>query len=320
MKSKFIAAIVVAMAHLLATAQTADSSPVKFVIPYAAGGNVDSTARIIAPGMSKALGRPVIIENKPGAGGLIAGEYVARAKADGLTLLLTSNGPILHSPIIYGRPVYDWKKDFIPVGPVTLTPMVLLASTSSRFATLADVLGAAKRSPGEVSFATPGSGSTNHLVGLLLEKEANVRFNFIQYKGTAPAMADLLGGHAQLGIDQLAPAIPQLNKGTLQGIAVTSAERLPAMPNVPTFKELGIPRLQASSFVGVFAPAGTSAETVASLAAALAKVLADKQIAARFEQLGATVHQQSSTQFAAFLHDEDATWLPLIKNASIKAE
>ncbi|MDP3619763.1 MAG: tripartite tricarboxylate transporter substrate binding protein [Ramlibacter sp.] len=309
---------------LLATAacfaQAPASEPLRLVLPYSAGGNVDSTARLIAPGLSKALGRSVVIENKTGAGGLIAGEHVAKSKPDGLTMFVTSNGPILHSPLIYGRPVYDWRKDFVPVGSISLTPMVLLSTPDAAITNIRELVTAAKAKPGGLTMAAPGSGSTNHLMALLLEKETGVRFNVVQYKGMAPATTDLLGGHVQLTFDQIAPALPHATKGTLRPVAVTSPTRLSVLPNVPTFRELGLPQLEASSFVGMFAPAGTPPATLATLSAALAKVLAEPETASRLQQLGASVSVQAPGEFSAFLRREDDKWIPLIKSAAIKAE
>ena len=301
-----------------AMAQPMADKPVRLVVPYAAGGNVDSAARAIAPGLSRVLRQPVVVENKPGAGGMLAGESVAKSVADGTTLFISSNGPVLHSPLIYDRAAYDWRRDFAPVGSVSFTPMVLLAASSLTARTVPEMLEQARQRPGQLGLATPGAGSTNHLAAERLQMEQGVRFNMVHYKGTAPAMTDLLGGHVQLSFDQVSAALQHIRAGKVQALAVTTARRLPQLPDVPTFAEAGIQNFDVATFVGIFAPAATPKETVAQLNAALAQVLADPPVAEKFEAMGAQARASTPEDFLRYLQREDATWIPVIQKAAIK--
>jgi tripartite-type tricarboxylate transporter receptor subunit TctC len=297
---------------------TPSERPLRLVVPYAPGGNVDITARTIAPGLSQILGQPVVVENKPGAGGLLAGEAVARSTPDGLTLFISSNGPVLHSPLIYDRPVYDWRKDFAPVGSVSFTPMVLLATADFKANTLPEMLSLARLQPAKLTIATPGAGSTNHLAAELLQMEQGVTLTTIHYKGTAPAMADLLGGHVQLSFDQISAALPLIRNGKVKALAVTTSNRLPQLPGTPTFEEAGIKNFQVSTFVGLFAPAATPRETVTRLNSALTQVLTNKAVIEKFDTMGAQAQGMPPKSFTSYLEEEDSKWIPVIKKSGIK--
>lgn len=301
-----------------AIAQPASDKIVRLVVPYAAGGNVDSTARAIAPGLSQILRQPVVVENKPGAGGMVAGESVVKSVPDGNTLFVGSNGPVLHSPLIYGRAAYDWRRDFAPIGSVSFTPMVLLAAASLPAKTLPEMLQLARQRPGQLGLSTGGAGSTNHLVAELLQMEQGVRFNMVHYKGTAQGMTDLLGGHVQLSFDQVSSALPQIRSGKVHALAVTTAKRLPQLLDVPTFAEAGIQNFDVATFVGIFAPANTPKERVTRLNAALTQVLADPQVVEKFEAMGAQAGASTPENFLRYLQREDAIWIPVIQKAGIK--
>ena len=307
-----LAASLLSCSTLFASVSAQTAQPLVLIVPYSAGGNVDTAGRLIAPGLSAALGQSVIVENKPGAGGMIAAEYVARSRPDGNTVFLSSNGPILHSPIIYSRPVYDWKKDFIPVGSVSFTPMVLLAANTAPFRNLRTLKEIAGKSPGTVSIATPGMGSTNHLMAELLQEEMQVKLNTVHYKGTAPATSDLLGGHVMLSFDQINVALPRIQQGSTLPLAVTTLERLPQLPDVPTFKELGI-NIGAASFVGIFAPAGTSQDRIKELSNALSTTLSNSDTALSFSKQGSQAKALSPKLFREYLENEDKIWLPIIE-------
>lgn len=307
-----------ALAFAVPAAALASGSPLTLVVPYSAGGNVDTTGRLIGPELSKILNQTVVVDNKPGAGGMIAAEYVVRSKPDGNTLFISSNGPVLHSPIIYNRPIYNWKSDFIPVGSVSFTPMVLLAAKTAPFDALAGLKEKALAEPELVSIATPGMGSTNHLMSELLQEQLGVKLNTVHYKGTAPATSDLLGGHVLLSFDQVNVALPHIQQGNLVALAVTTPQRLPQLPDVPTFKELGVD-IEAASFVGIFAPAGTPAERVSALSEALSKTVSQQAIADAFAKQGAAAKAMSSDDFRAYLENEDKVWLPIIERTVVQA-
>ena len=307
-----------------ASAAPAQSSwpdkPIHLIVPYPPGGNVDSAARIIGERLQVLLKQPVIIENKGGAGGMIAGEYVAKAAPDGYTFFMGANGPILYSPVIFKRNVYDWKKDFAPVGSVSFTPLVLQVHPSTPYKTLAELIAAGKKPDNHLTMASPGAGTTNHLVSEYLQRESGAKWLTVHYKGNAPATQDLLAGQVQFNLDQLSVAQPFIQQGRTRALAVTSAKRLPQLPDVPTLQEAGFKGFDAETFTGILAPAATPKDIVMKFSAALQKVLAEKSVQEKFQGMGAEARSDTPEQFAQFLADEDKRWLPVIKAANITAE
>ena len=303
-----------------AQAQKWPDKPVKLVVPYPPGGNVDTAARIVAPGMQEALGVPVIVENKAGAGGMIAGEFVAKSPADGYTLFFTANSPLLHAPIIFNRPAYQWDKDFMPITMISYTPIVLQVHPSVAAKTLRELLDLAKKEPGKLTMATPSAGTTNHLLSELLQSTAGVSFLTVHYKGNAPATTALLAGEVQMNFDQVSVALPYLKQGRLRALAVATASRVTSLPDVPTFAEAGVPGIEGGTFTGIVAPAGTPKEAIALLHAAAAKALADKSVVEKFAALGADARGNTPEQFHAYLKNEYDKWTPVIRKAGISAK
>ena len=301
-------------------AQNWPDKPVRLVLPYPPGGNVDSAARVISEQLQQVFKQPFIVDNKPGAGGLIAGEQVAKAAPDGATFFMGANGPILFSPIIFRRAAYDWKKDFTPVGSVSFTPLLLQVNPKVPYKTFAEFLAAAKKDPGRITMASPGAGTTNHLVSEYLQSATGARWTTAHYKGNAPATTDLLGGQVDFNFDQLSVAQPFIAQGRTRALAVTSAKRLPSLPDVPTLAESGFPGFTAETFTGVMAPAGTPKDIVAKFSAALQKILADKAVQEKFVNLGAEARAMTPEQFGQFLAKEDAQWTQVIKASNISAE
>jgi tripartite-type tricarboxylate transporter receptor subunit TctC len=304
----------------LAGAQQWPDHPVHLVVPYPPGGNVDSAARAISGKLQEALGQPVIIENKAGAGGMIGGEYVAKAAPDGYTLFVAANGPLLFSPVIFGRAAYNWQKDFVTIGSISFTPMVLQVHPSTPARTLKEFFDAAKKDPGKMTMASPGAGTTNHLASELLQMTTGVRWTTVHYKGNAPATTDLLGGQVQFNFDQISVALPFIKDKRVWPLAVTSLTRVPSLPDVPTFDESGFRGFEATTFTGLFAPAGTPKEIVARLAAALARAVQDKDVVDKFAQQGAEGRAMKPEAFFEYLKAEDAKWTPVIRQANIKAD
>ncbi len=320
---KVVHAVVLSAALVLAGAAHAQkwpSKPVVLMVPYPPGGNVDVAARIVAPGLEKALGQPFIVENKAGAGGMIAGEAVAKAAADGYTFFFGANGPILYSPIIFGRSPYQWDKDFVPVGSVSFTALVLQVKPSLPVKTLSEFMALAKKEPGKLLMASPGAGTTNHLLSEMLQERAGASWTTVHYKGNAPATTDLLGGHVDFNFDQVSVSLPYIKEGRVRPLAISSPTRSPALPDVPTFSEAGFGGLEAETFTGILAPAGTPREIVATFNAALANVLRDPAVIARFEALGAQARGMTPEAFGAYLKKEYDTWVPIIKRANINAK
>ncbi|MDS1140176.1 tripartite tricarboxylate transporter substrate binding protein [Pusillimonas sp. SM2304] len=310
------------LAFAAVSAQAADwpTRPVQIVVPYPPGGNVDVAARIIAPGLEKAFGQPFVVDNRAGAGGLIAGEYVARAKPDGNTLFLAANGPLLFSPIIFNRPAYHWKKDFEPISTVSLTPMVMQARPSLEADSFEALIDFAKKHPETLNMASPGAGTSNHLMSEMLQKETGASWMTVHYKGNAPATTDLIGGQVDFNFDQVSVALPFIQEGKLKPLAVTSEKRVPALPNVPTLEEAGLKGLVAYTFTGLLAPKGTPDDIVQRVSAALHDILAQPDVIEKFQKLGAEARSATPQEFQAYLEKEDARWVPIIKEAGINAK
>lgn len=293
--------------------------PVKIVVPYPPGGNVDVAARLIAPGLQAALGQPFIIDNKPGAGGMIAGEQVARAEPDGYTLFMAANGPLLFSPLIFNRQAYKWDRDFEPISSISYTPLVLQVNPKLPVKTMSDLIAMAKQDPNRLTMASPGAGTTNHLVSELLQSLTGAHWTTAHYKGNSPATTDLIGGQVDFNFDQISVSLPYVKEGRLRALAVTTAERVPSMPDVPTFAEAGISGMEAATFTGLLAPKGTPPDILNRLSAALTQVLADPTIIQRFDDLGAQARASTPEAFTKYLAAEDARWTPIIERASITA-
>ncbi len=301
-------------------AQEWPTRPVKLVVPYPPGGNVDVAARVVAEELQKVLGQPMLVENRAGAGGLIAGEAVAKSEPDGYTLFVAANGPLLFAPTIFNRPLYHWKKDFLPISTLTLTPLVLQVHPSVPAKTVGELLDLLRRKPETVTMASPGAGTTNHLLSEQMQAVTGVKWTTVHYKGNAPATNDLLGGQVQFSFDQVSVAQRYVKEGRLRALAVVSSKRVAWLPDVPTLQEQGVNGVDGQTFTGVLAPAGTPAAVVQKMSDALRKVLQDPAVVQKFYAGGSEARGMSPAEFAAYLTREESTWLPIIKAAGIKAE
>jgi tripartite-type tricarboxylate transporter receptor subunit TctC len=293
--------------------------PVRIVVPYPPGGNVDTAARMIAPDLQAIFGQPFVVENKPGAGGLIAGEFVAKSPPDGYTLFMAANGPLLFSPTIFNRHVFNWKKDFIPISTISFTPLVLQVKPSLPVNNLQELIDYAKKNPGKLNMASPGAGTSNHLVSELIQEKTGAKWTTVHYKGNAPATADLLGGQVDFNFDQISVSLPFITNGRVKGIAVSSDKRLASLSNVPTFAESGLVGAEAVTFTGLLAPTGTPEAIILRLSEAIKKVVSNPVIIKRFDVMGAEAKFMTPKEFGTYLTNEDAKWLPIIKQANIKA-
>lgn len=296
------------------------SRPVRLVVPYAPGGNVDISARIIAPPLAETLGQTVVVDNRPGGGGNLGASLVAKATADGHTLLVGSSGPLSVNPVIFKSLPYDSLKDFAPVSTVQAVPLVLLAGPKSGINSVADLVAAAKSRPGKLTIASAGAGTTNHFAIELFASMANVRLLHVPYKGSGPALSELLGGQVETMIDQLAASIGYVKDGRLKVLAVTTPQRAAALPNVPTLDELGYKGYQAATLLGLLAPAGTPKPVVAKLNTAVRKVMDNAAVAERFRGLGANPGASSPEEFQSRIRDELAQWQALVKKLNLKFE
>jgi len=313
-----VAAAFAAMLAGSASAQEWPSRNVKLMVPYPAGGNVDTAARIVADRLQEKLGQPFIIENKAGAGGLIAGEAFAKSPNDGYTLFVGANGPVLFAPEIAKRDAYQWKRDFVPITTISMTPLVLEVHPSVKAQNLKEFFDLAKREPGKMTMASPGAGTTNHLLSELAQSSLGLQWVTVHYRGNAPATNDLIGGQVHFAFDQISVALQYFKNGMLRPLAVTSTKRTSWLPDVPTFKELGYPDFDAQTFTGLFAPAGTPAPIVAKLHEAMTAILKDPAVVEKFDKIGAEAVAMTPADFTAYLSREDAKWIPIVRKADIK--
>ena len=320
MRMLLIASALVAALGAPAAAQNWPERTVRLVVPYPPGGNVDGAARIVANKLQEKLGQPVVIENKAGAGGLIGGEMVARSAPDGYTLLVGANGPILFAPEISGKRSYEWSKDFAPITTISLTPLVLQVHPAVPAKTLKEFFDLAKREAGKLTMASPGPGTTNHLLSELLQPTAGVSWTTVHYRGNAPATNDLIAGHVQFNFDQISVALPFIKDGRTRALAVTGTKRARWIPDVPTFAELGYKEITGQTFTALMAPAGTPPAIIAKVSAALTEILRDPDIIEKFNLIGAEAVAMSPEELRKYLASEDATWMPVVRKANIKAE
>jgi tripartite-type tricarboxylate transporter receptor subunit TctC len=297
----------------LGQAQDWPTRTVRIIVPYPAGGNADVVARIVAQGLQDELHQAFIVENKGGAGGIIGASTVIHAAPDGYTLLISANGPILFAPELVDPRPYVWDKVFTPISTVSLTPLVVLVNAKFPAQDFKDFLAFAQAKGDELTFGGGGLGTINHLFSELMQNRLKMKWTTVQYKGTAPAMTDLLGGHVQFSIDQVSSAEHFVKQGNLKALAVTSEHRSPVLPNVPTLTELGYPSLVGYTFTAVMAPIGTPKDIVAKLHASLVTVLKDEKVRQTMEQLGAEVGTMPPDEFKAFLEKESATWTPIVR-------
>jgi tripartite-type tricarboxylate transporter receptor subunit TctC len=312
--------VVLLAAFGTAGAQEFPNKPVRIVVPWPPSGNVDITARTLAPAFGEALGQQVIVENKAGAGGRIGTEAVVKAPADGYTLLLGSSGTITSGPAVFKQLAFDPLKDLVAIGPIQSVPIVLTVAPKTPAASykeFADLVGA---KPGQVSVASAGSGSSNHLAIELLMRTANLKLLHVPYKGSGPALTDLLGSQVDSMMDQLTASIGHIKEGRIRPLAISSRNRSPLLPNVPTLEELGVAGYEASTWTGIFAPAGTAQPVVARLGAALRKAMAGDAVRERYRSMGVEVMEMNQSDFAGYVRADYEKWRRVARDGNIVVE
>jgi tripartite-type tricarboxylate transporter receptor subunit TctC len=307
------------LAAVPAQAEIAGGKTVTIVVSYPAGGGADLMARLIAPKMAESLGQPVIVENKSGAGGQVAGGFVAKANADGTTLLLDASNFAV-TPSLYPHMSYDPAKAFTPIAVLALYPNVLVATPSFPQATVKDLIAAARAAPGKIAFASSGNGSAQHLAGALFEDMAKVELMHIPYRGGGPALADVMGGQVPLFFANVASSLAQIQGGKLRPIAVTSKTRSAALPNVPTMEEVGLKGYEVYEWNPVLAPAGISAEVRKQLVAAVNHAMAAKDVQERVRALGGEPFTGGPEAAAKFLREQAVLWKRVVTERGIKVE
>ena len=300
-------------------AQDFPTKPITILVGYAAGGNIDVTARTIGQAMSTVLGQPFVIDNRPGAAGLIAQTAVAKAKPDGYTLVLAGTTGFVLAPRLVGTPPYT-VDDFAGIGSVSETPLVLEVPANSRFKSFAEFASYAKANPEAVRIGHAGNGTTNHIAILRMQQMLGAKFTAVPYKGSSPAIADLLGNNIDAVVDQIPSSIGQLRAGAFKPLAVTSQKRAADLPDTPTLDELGLKGFEVVTGSGLLAPAKTPPATVKILGDALQKVLDDPEVQAKLRGLGTEGRKMTPDQYDALLKKEDAGAAQMIKDGLLKGE
>ncbi|MFC4275469.1 tripartite tricarboxylate transporter substrate binding protein [Achromobacter aloeverae] len=330
-KKPLLAAATVATTALLALlsaagAHAADAGaasypdkPIRIILGFPAGGGSDVLLRSITPGLAQELGQPVIVDNRPGAGGNLAMEAVARAEPDGYTLLMGSPG-LATNPFLYKTLTFDPIKDFAPIGMVGSVQNALIVQPSLHIDSVAELVRYAKAHPGVLNVASSGTGTSLHLAAELFKRDTGVNIVHVPYRGGAPAMTDLLGGRVDMMFNVLPQALPQVKAGKLKALAVTGAVRSPTLPDVPTMEEAGVKGYTATTWNGLLAPAGTPPAIVNKINAALNRVLAAPATKKIFDDMGQDVVMGTPAEFAQLIKDETAKWKVVIQEGGIQAQ
>jgi tripartite-type tricarboxylate transporter receptor subunit TctC len=303
-----------------ARASTYPSRQVTLTVPYAAGGTADILARLIAQSLQESLSQPFVIENKGGASGMIGAAAVAHAPSDGYSLLFTAGGPITIGPNLFKNPSYDSSASFTPIAFVGQVPSFLVVSASNPARTLPELIAAARAHPGTLKFASPGVGTSVHLMAELFRLDCEIEVIHVPYRGGGPAMNDLLGGQVDYMIENVPQLLPQVLAGTLRALAVTSSTRLPSAPDVPTFTEAGIQGLQVGTWFGLLGPRDLPADVADGLVKGLLQGLQGPAIKQHLRELEVQIDFRAGGDFAAFIAQDSTRWKDTIRRAKIEAE
>ena len=296
------------------------NKPINFIVPYGAGGSADSRSRQIAQKMSVLLKQPIVIDNKPGAGGNIGTEFVARAAPDGYTIGMGNFAPMAVNKTLFGNLRYDPETDLSPVMLVEKGPLVLVVNPNSSYKTIQDIVNAAKAKPGVLTFSSGGIGGSHQLSAELFELNAGISMIHVPYKSGSAALTDLMAGNVDLMFDQMYSAVPNIKADKLRPIAITSKKRSPLLPNVPSFAELGYPKVEVLNWQGLIVPKGTPKAIIDKLNAAANEALKDPQLRELMLSQGNEIGGGSPAEFAALIKSEAAKWSAVVKIANIKPE
>ncbi|MDB5868694.1 MAG: hypothetical protein JWP96_1026 [Polaromonas sp.] len=306
------ALVALSVLPLFAAAQAAwPSKTITLVSPYAPGGTTDVLARLLATKLQAVLGQTVIVENKGGAGGNIGTDYVAKSKPDGYTFLVASSGPVVIAPSLYSKLPYQPNSDFTPVAPLASAAFVIAVNPKSGLGSVKDII--AKAKAGNLSFASAGSGTPQHIIGEMFNVQAGVKIQHIPYKGSGPAMNDVVGGQVPMTFENPVPIMPQVKAGNLRVLAVTSAKRSAAFPDIPTVSELGLKGFDAQPWYGVLGPAGVPADITERMNKEIRTILASTDTKARLFALGAEPMNMSPMEFKSFIAADTKKWTAVVK-------
>ncbi|KNE23567.1 Bug family tripartite tricarboxylate transporter substrate binding protein [Achromobacter spanius] len=300
----------------MAVAQTYPAKPISLVVPFPAGGTTDVLARALGQELSKSLGQPVVVENKPGAGSTLGADYVAKAAPDGYTLLM---GAVHHTiaTSVYKSLHYDFQKDFAPVTTVALVPNVLVVNPKLDATTVQGLLKLAQAAPGKLTFGSNGMGTGQHLIGAQFEQEGHVKLLHVPYKGSGPLTTDLLGGQIDMSFDTITPVLPHIQSGKLRALAVTTNKRSEALPNVPTMEEAGLKPFNMGTWFGVLAPAAVPKDVVTRLNAEMVRIIKSPDFSRRMAEIGAVPIGDTPEQMRARIGTDTANYAKLVKDANV---
>ncbi|AXK83451.1 tripartite tricarboxylate transporter substrate binding protein [Pseudolabrys taiwanensis] len=301
-------------------AETYPSRPITLVIPYPPGGNVDVSARILQRSIGDTLGQPLIVENRPGGAGLIAGNFVLRAKPDGYTLFVASNGPILLGPLITKDAPYRWQDSFIPISSISQAPTLLLVRKDFPAKTVSDFVEYARKNPEAIKVGYGGVGSINNMVSELMQQVTGVKWLGVNYRGNAPLMTDLIGDHVDAAFIQPVDALPHVESGAVRVLAVIAGKRMEKLPSVPTMAEAGYPNVTGLTFNGLYAPKGTPQQVIDKLSAVMRQALRKPEAVAAFEKLGSEAYPSTPTEFTKFMTEQTAVWSEVVKKSHIQVD
>ena len=303
-----------------AQAQAWPTKPVRMVVPYVAGGNLDVIGRLFAQALSEELGQSVVVDNRPGANGNTGMDQVARSPADGYTIAMVAAGTMAINPYLYRTMPFDSEKDFAPISLVASGPMVLEVNVDLPVKNITELIAYAKANPGKLNFGSGGNGTLSHLSFEMLRQRTGIDIVHVPYKGTSLAVTDLIAGHIQCMFDTLSTAAPMIKEGKLRGIAVTSVQRSPAMPALPTVGEAGVKDYSADAWSGLVAPAGTPREIVMRIQSAVARIAAKDETKKRLALVGSEAVGNTPEQFTAMLKTERARWSEIVRVSGAKVD
>ncbi len=307
-------------ASTAALGQAFPSKPLRLICPFPPAGAVDIASRATAHELQRLLGQPVTVENRPGAGGNLGGEQAAKAAPDGYTLFMNTSGIHAINPLLYSKMGFDPVKDLAPVVPLVALNNVLVANPSFKLASVKDLIAQAKAQPGKITYASSGSGTSIHMSGELFKYMTGVDILHIPYKGSAPAVTDLIGGQVNIMFDNIPSSLPHIKSGKLHALATTGAKRDPALPDLPTIAEAGVPGYEAGVWFGLSVPAGTPKEIISKLNAEGVKATQSPEFVKRMRDLGYLIIPGSAEQMGEMLKAEVARWTPVVKASGAKAD
>jgi tripartite-type tricarboxylate transporter receptor subunit TctC len=313
-----IASATLAAASTLAAAQAWPAKPIKFIVPYPPGGTSDILARAVGQKLQEKWGQAVVVENKPGATGNIGADFVAKSPGDGYTMLVADIGSLAIAPSVVQSLPFEPVKDFAPVVMIAYSPHLLVVHPSVPAKDVKELIALAKAKPDSLNFAVSGIGGANHLAGIEFAQRAGIQWAYIPYKGGAQALTDMVGGQAQVMFNGMLATYPFVKDGKLKALAISSAKRFPAVPDIPTVAESGMPGFETGSYQGIVAPASTPADIVKKMHDTVAEILATADMKDRLDKAGAEVRPMSSQEFGAFIRNERDKWAKVVKESGAK--